>query len=433
MTNRHAAIRGAASICAGLLLLAIFISAVHSADDSPASKILIDNATTGYYNSSIGTRLDGVLPWFPEANAHPDPTLKPAPEPDPIELTFKANLGALFAENPLPLGSNWSGEQSIPRGWARNTETAIIYEIETDKGVKGLTGSFGVDNGIYVWVDGRYKFGAMEPGGASLLEYPNIPLDDLGPGKHYVQILREDHGAATGYAIEVKGTEVTSDTVTFGRASGPGVTYNDRPQPDGQEFIVETCPPNNVSTSQPCSPVVRIAPQQNDEYAKILASTIWMYCADSTGMGQLFLEMFLKNYQDPESDVYGDVDLAIWFAQLRVQDLCTPSDSRDGDDPRFLIGLEHGAALFSTSLTAQTISLDVQLARVDAEGPVTFVAGYAPNAEEAIFLAFSGPITLTPVTGAPLILAAGQRVTLMAGGFGEIEELPQLYLPAISR
>ena len=64
-----------------------------------------------------------------------------------------------------------------------------------------LSLSLGVDNGIFVWLDGVYMFGARAAGGSSLGEYV-VTLPDLTAGTHYLQIMREDHGGATGYAIE---------------------------------------------------------------------------------------------------------------------------------------------------------------------------------------------------------------------------------------
>ena len=60
----------------------------------------------------------------------------------------------------------------------------------------------GVDNGIYVWLNGTYLFGAMAPGGSTPGEY-GIDVASLAGGTHYLQILREDHGGSTGYSIQM--------------------------------------------------------------------------------------------------------------------------------------------------------------------------------------------------------------------------------------
>ena len=92
--------------------------------------------------------------------------------------------------------------QAIPSTWAVNTETAIIYEIGAGAGLENVGLSLGVDNGIFVWLDGTYLFGTRRAGGSSPGEYV-LALPDLTAGAHYLQIMREDHGGQTGYAIQL--------------------------------------------------------------------------------------------------------------------------------------------------------------------------------------------------------------------------------------
>src|SRR5262249_27023658 len=90
--------------------------------------------------------------------------------------------------------------------WDANTETAIVYQIDAGPtGLRDVVGSFGVDNGIFVWVNGRYVFGAVAPGPATLGEY-SVSMGDLAPGPNYIQVLREDHGSPTGYNVRIRGT-----------------------------------------------------------------------------------------------------------------------------------------------------------------------------------------------------------------------------------
>jgi hypothetical protein len=166
--------------------------------------VLVNNAAPGYYNNQLGTVLDGSQPQFPCADvACGDPVINPAAEPD---LSAASGiLGGWLSENPIPLNSNWSGPQAIPATWAANTETAIVYEIDGGAGgIRNVTARLGVDNGIFVWVDGIYQFGALAPGGAFLGEYV-VNLGDFPPGTTFVQILREDHGGDTGYRIQITG------------------------------------------------------------------------------------------------------------------------------------------------------------------------------------------------------------------------------------
>ena len=434
MTSRSRVVRSLTAILAAVITLVLFVTASHSADETATAELLIDTSTEGYYNASIGNKLDGLLPWFPAAPVSPEPTVDPpGSEPDNEELVTRAGLVALLEEDPLPLGSGWGSMQLIPRGWARTTETAVIYEIDAGaKGIKDLTGNFGVDNGIYVWVDGRFKFGAMEPGGAPLGEYPDVPLDDLGPGKHYLQVLREDHGAATGYAIEVSGTRIVSDTVVFGRATGPGVFYDDRPQPVGQDFVIESCNEERSITDESCTLLTLVTPQI--PAAEPERPGIVINCTDPTSVGELYLQWFVAYYTNPKSEVVGDAELAIWFAQLKVDSICfSPLSRTDNEVPDYSIGLQHGAGLIRNPLVGQRLAIDAQLALVDVVGPATVAVGYVPDDQEAFFLAFNSPITLTPPTGAPLVLGAGQQVTLTVDGFGPISGLPRIFLPSISR
>lgn len=168
-----------------------------------SSTVLVDNTTAGRYNEALGTALDGTQPQFPCADVMcGDPTIDPAPEPD---LTSVGSvLGDWLSSSPS-FNSNWSGPQAIPLTWALNTETAIVYEIDGGScGLRDVMGSFGVDNGIFVWVNGAFKFGALAPGPATPGEYA-VSIGNLPPGKNFVQILREDHGAANGYDVDITG------------------------------------------------------------------------------------------------------------------------------------------------------------------------------------------------------------------------------------
>ncbi|MCB1310678.1 MAG: VPLPA-CTERM sorting domain-containing protein [Sedimentitalea sp.] len=172
---------------------------------------LIDNTTAGLYNDGIGTLLDGTNPFggnymFPTANsAGGDPNLDIPAANEPDLSTAAASLGSWLSTPAMP-GGTWSASPvAIPTSWTINDETAIIYEI--DGGATGLTNvmaDFGVDNGIFVWLNGNFLGGHLRPGGVSLGEFA-LNLGDLGAGTSYLQILREDHGGASGYSISVTG------------------------------------------------------------------------------------------------------------------------------------------------------------------------------------------------------------------------------------
>jgi len=200
---------------AAIAAIGFFIAiAAIAAPKSATAAIIVDGATQGFYNAALGTALDFTNPTgatflFPGANSNPnDPTLDPVPfEPD---LSAAGAILGDWLGNPGTLNANWSGPRAIPAAWAVNTETAIVYAI--DAGPTGLTNmvaSFGIDNGIFVWLDGVFLSGELRPGGTFLGEHV-INIGGLAAGTHYLQVLREDHGGATGYAVQI-----TADTATI--------------------------------------------------------------------------------------------------------------------------------------------------------------------------------------------------------------------------
>ncbi|MDA1191189.1 MAG: T9SS type A sorting domain-containing protein [Candidatus Poribacteria bacterium] len=166
-----------------------------------AQDALVNDSTPGYYNAAIGTILDGTSSSFPVVGT--DPVIFPAPEPD---LSPAADiLGNWLSAAPLPLNSHWSGLQAIPLEWEVPAETAIIYPIVAGPNGLLLTGDIAADNGIFVWVNGVFKFGAVEPGSAFPSEYANIDLGFVPPGENYIQVLREDHGGVAEASVTIFG------------------------------------------------------------------------------------------------------------------------------------------------------------------------------------------------------------------------------------
>lgn len=167
---------------------------------------LIDNSTTGLYNSGLGNVLDGTSAAFPIANvAGGDPNLSFGPG-SPPDLTAASGALGNWLSAPNSLGGSWSAApQAIPATWAVNSETAIIYRINAGAGgLDNVIASFGIDNGIFVWLNGQFIGGEMRAGGSFPGEHA-FNLGSLGAGEHFLQVLREDHGGSTGYAVLVKG------------------------------------------------------------------------------------------------------------------------------------------------------------------------------------------------------------------------------------
>lgn len=180
---------------------------------TPAA-VLVDGNTPAAYNDSLGTILDGTAPQFPIPfdQGGGDPTFFPSPEPD---LAAAAGILGDWLAAPQNVTTNWRNVDFVPATWALNTETAIIYKLDGGpNGIADLRGDFDADNGIYVWVNGQFKFGARAPGlpsPAGLFEYTNVFLGNLPPGSNYIQILREDSGITAGSQIRLTGTALSTN------------------------------------------------------------------------------------------------------------------------------------------------------------------------------------------------------------------------------
>lgn len=188
---------------------AVFTAALVLAGAAQAAT-LVDGATTGLYNAGIGRSLDLTNPYggsyykFPNREQGQDVEFTDAPDLS----TASAALGGWLTDPENP-GGTWSlAEVAIPFSWTRHHETAIIYTI--DGGTTGLTnviGSFGVDNGLHVWMNGSFVGGHIRPGDPVVGEW-TVNFGDLAPGLNYLQILREDHGFTNGYFASVTGDAI---------------------------------------------------------------------------------------------------------------------------------------------------------------------------------------------------------------------------------
>jgi len=181
----------------------LFLVAVLLFPTTANAVTLVQTSDPGYYNDSIGTVLNltngGETRPFPVFN---DSTLSFPTAPD---LSAADSALGNWLTNPGSLNSNWTAEASIPNSWTPGDEVAIIYQFDT-LGATNVQASFGVDNGIFAWLDGEYLFGARAGGGPSAGEYV-LDLGDLDAGTHYLQLLLEDHGGTNGYIVNI-----TADT-----------------------------------------------------------------------------------------------------------------------------------------------------------------------------------------------------------------------------
>jgi hypothetical protein len=182
------------------LKLAIAAALLASSVQAHAT-LIIDNTTTGLYNAGLGdlASMDGAGGFLLGANiSEGDPTIVLASDPG---FAFTSEFGDDWLAGDYT-GGTWGAPGAvIPGNWTVNTETAIVYDFFLDSH-SNLTIDVGVDNGVVLWLDGAFLFGATRSGGANLNEY-DINLSGISAGNHLLQILRSDHGGGTGFAIEV--------------------------------------------------------------------------------------------------------------------------------------------------------------------------------------------------------------------------------------
>ena len=426
-------------LCAALVLLLPLITTAASLRAAGQSELLVNNATLGYYNFA-GNALDNTDPWFPHP-VPPDPTLLNAPEPDRQALVSKAGLGALLVDNPLAgggLGSGWGPLRTIPSSWTPTTENAIIYEIDAGPlGIKDLTGNFSVDNGIYIWVNGRYQFGAMEPGTLQpgVFEYSGIPLGDLHAGKNYLQILREDHGGGTGYLIEVSGTRVTSDPTLLVRATGPGWSI-DRDPAQFSRNVFEPIPTLADMIFRPRADFEFQCPvgQPLDSCTSYLV--IKAYCGGNLAVTNPSFYLFPL----PQPTLR---DLLGGYEELQPDEYVAYCQGTNGRTfpaaapPIALFSLQEGGARLEAVDEAWRFTLQTPLAGIYSAGLNLFTAVHDPTGGASTISVLKGAVEVDPtaVGAGPFVLSARQRVTVTAAGPGPITELPPppIYLPTLLR
>jgi hypothetical protein len=189
-----------------LFSMLLLVAAVLVPLSSAAAVTLVQTNDPGFYNNSIGTSLnlsntglDNCAESFPTSN---DCSATYATAPN-----LSAASGALgnWLTDPLHLNSSWSYLASIPNSWTVGSEVAVMYQFNT-LGATNVVAQFGVDNGIFVWLDGTYLLGRRDAGSFSPGEY-SLNLGNLAAGTHFLQLLLEDHGSTNGYAVRI-----TADT-----------------------------------------------------------------------------------------------------------------------------------------------------------------------------------------------------------------------------
>ncbi len=169
--------------------------------------VLVQTSDPGFYNDSLGTTLnlsngtgaDDATAYFPVSN---DSNVN---FPDAPDLSAAGSILGNWLTDPLNLNSNWSAEAAIPNTWTPGDEVAIMYQFNT-LSATNVIASFGVDNGIFAWLDGTYIGGARRGGSVYAGEHI-FNLGDLTAGTHFLQLLLEDHGGSNGYAVNISADE----------------------------------------------------------------------------------------------------------------------------------------------------------------------------------------------------------------------------------
>ena len=221
-------------IIVGLLTAALLVVAgpLSSSVMAGPALTLIDAGSVGYYNDSIGTILDRTNPYngcylFPGPGVvDGDPVFVGTPEPD---LSAAAGILGDWLGDPSALNSYWVGPGPVPTSWTVDTETAVIYQIDApDGGLLNVTANLEADNGVFLWLDGQFVFGALEPGAAVEGGYEyNILLGNLAAGTHYLQLLQEDHGCDATLFVNATGEMAAPapGSIALGAIGAAGVNF----------------------------------------------------------------------------------------------------------------------------------------------------------------------------------------------------------------
>ena len=137
--------------------------------------------------------------------------VNPAPEPS---LGAAAGLLGTWLHRDRPVGGSFS-LTTPPFSWPAKHENAIVYEIDAgESGIEDVRVHLAVADGVWLWLDGTFIFGAIEQGDSlpAFFEYtpsgdvtPALGLGDLSPGLHYLQFLRSDTFTGNDFRIKVTG------------------------------------------------------------------------------------------------------------------------------------------------------------------------------------------------------------------------------------
>lgn len=334
----------------------------------------------------------------------------------PLAILFLLLIGALVAlapASPAPAQALdetcWTGSwEQYPRMgtmWLSQNGTTVSGNYDWDYG--RLRGTVDGDRLRGEWAEWPTY---APPTDAGTFEFTARPGCNEFYG-HYTYGSDPEWNTWTGQRIEAPG-RVAMQVIE------PTVTYRGLEYQPGDTFFPEACDATQRSTgSEPCEDTLMLESQvARYEAARALSACVYHK------IKKVLAIVEQANLNEDEEALVLAIALAKGYEKC-VFDTRAPAE----------MGLElsQGVARITGLTTGHTISVDVQLATATAARPGSFIAGYHPQTNEAVFVAYSAPLSVTPVDGPPLVLPPFHEVTLTPGGFGPMEELPLLYMPVV--
>ena len=201
-------------------------TAITVADVALQTLPLVRSSTPAYYLD-----LGNVYGNFDQSQ---DPSKKePVIEGKPLGQWFDQTAGAKLGpwlKDPLTAIGNgqWSSQPiAIPgyqgaatNPWPEGTENASMMLVDGGPyGVANLKADIGIDNMIFIWINGEYRYGAYSPVHYDPANLPlkNVDLGPLRPGPNTIQILRSDEFGWAGADWTIREDDVTGAPLDLDR------------------------------------------------------------------------------------------------------------------------------------------------------------------------------------------------------------------------
>jgi hypothetical protein len=203
------------------------------------------------------------------------------------------------------------------------------------------------------------------------------------------------------------------------RVVNPAVTYRGQEYVPGDTFFPEACPAaeRGIGT-EACEDTIKLETlPPKSPAARALSACVYQK-----------IEKVMAIVEQAQLDEDEEA-LVLAIALVKGYEKCVFGAAREPAELGF--ELYQGVSRISGLDVGQTISVDVQLATATSSGTGGFVAGYHPQTNEAVFVAYGAPLAVTPVDGSPVVLPPYHEVTLTPDGFGPMSELLRLYMPVV--